>query len=411
MELVKSIRDLEYRLELQELKLQSLLEITNNLHHNFSLEKVTNTLRYILKDQLGFDKFVALYYDEHWDVLLKVGSKGRFDVNAAVDAVSRFKEITIVESSSNALLNEFDVVVPVFHEKQAIAYLLLTGLEHQKLHLKETLTNVNFIQTIVNVVVMAIQNRKMIKMEIAQQTIKKEIELASILQNMLFPSDLPSNVKMDISAKYIQRHKIGGDYYDFIPLEDDNYAMCIADVSGKGISAAMLMSNFQASVRTLFNYQRFELDFLIKELNKTVIRSSKGEKFITFFIALFNAKTRELTYVNAGHNYPILTNGKKHELLTEGTIGLGMLDDLPFISVGKRVLSNNTTLMLYTDGVVELPNVNGEHFELDRLVKLVHNFYPLKMEDMNNLIFSKLDEWRENNDLVDDTAIFSCRFF
>jgi len=228
---------------------------------------------------------------------------------------------------------------------------------------------------------------------------------------MLFPSDLPSNVRMDVSAKYIQRHKVGGDYYDFIPLEEDNYALCIADVSGKGISAAMLMSNFQASVRTLFSYQRFELDFLIKELNKTVIRSSKGEKFITFFVALYNAKTRELSYVNAGHNYPILTNGRKYELLTEGTIGLGMLDDLPFINVGCKVLPNNTTLVLYTDGVVELPNKEGEHFEIERLVRLVHNYYPLKMEDMNNLIFSKLEEWHEGSDLADDTAIFSCRFF
>jgi len=407
----KVVQDLEYRLQLQELKLQSLLEITNNLHHNFSLEKVTNTLRYVLKDQLGFSKFVVIYFDEIWDVFLKVGYKGRFDIDTAMETLHRFKEITIIESSPNELLDEFDVVVPVYHEKEPIAYLLLTGLEREKLHLKETLTNISFIQTIVNVVVMAIQNRKMMKMEIAQETIKKELELASLLQKMLFPSDLPSNVRMDVSAKYIQRHKVGGDYYDFIPLEEDNYALCIADVSGKGISAAMLMSNFQASVRTLFSYQRFELDFLVKELNKTVIRSSKGEKFITFFVALYNAKTRELSYVNAGHNYPILTNGRKYELLTEGTIGLGMLDDLPFINVGRKVLPNNTTLVLYTDGVVELPDKDGEHFEIDRLVRLVHNYYPLKMEDMNNLIFSKLEEWHEGIDLSDDTAIFSCRFF
>lgn len=407
----KVVKDLEYRLQLQELKLQSLLEITNNLHHNFSLEKVTHTLRYVLKDQLGFSKFVVIYFDEIWDVFLKVGYKGRFDIDTAMETLHRFKEITIIESSPNELLDEFDVVVPVYHEKEPIAYLLLTGLEREKLHLKETLTNISFIQTIVNVVVMAIQNRKMVKMEIAQETIKKELELASLLQKMLFPSDLPSNVRMDVSAKYIQRHKVGGDYYDFIPLEEDNYALCIADVSGKGISAAMLMSNFQASVRTLFSYQRFELDFLVKELNKTVIRSSKGEKFITFFVALYNAKTRELSYVNAGHNYPILTNGRKYELLTEGTIGLGMLDDLPFINVGCKVLPNNTTLVLYTDGVVELPNKEGEHFEIERLVRLVHNYYPLKMEDMNNLIFSKLEEWHEGSDLADDTAIFSCRFF
>jgi sigma-B regulation protein RsbU (phosphoserine phosphatase) len=75
------------------------------------------------------------------------------------------------------------------------------------------------------------------------------------------------------------------------------------------------------------------------------------------------------------------------------------------------VLKPNTTIVLYTDGVVELENSKEEFFGVERLIKMVHSYYPLKMEDMNNLIFSKLDEWREDLSLVDDTAIFSCRFF
>jgi sigma-B regulation protein RsbU (phosphoserine phosphatase) len=404
-------KELENRLRLQESKLKSLLEITKQLHHNFSLSNVTNSLFFLLKEQLGFEKFTIVYLDENWDFLLKENVKGKQEVATVIGSCSRFTDITFIESSSNELLDEFTVIVPVFHEDKAIAYALLGGINQEQFSSKEIKENLEFVQTIINVIVIAIQNRKMVKMEIASLAIKKELEVASLLQNMLFPSDLPSNTRMDISAKYIQRHKIGGDYYDFIPLDDDNYALCIADVSGKGISAAMLMSNFQASVRTLFAYQHFDLDFLIKELNKTVLRSSKGEKFITFFIAIYNANTRELSYINAGHNYPILTNGKKYELLEKGTVGLGMLDELPFIHVGKKILPNNTTLILYTDGVVELTNKEGEYFEIDRLVKTIHSFYPLKMEDMNNLIFSKLDEWRDGNDLSDDTAIFSCRFF
>jgi sigma-B regulation protein RsbU (phosphoserine phosphatase) len=241
--------------------------------------------------------------------------------------------------------------------------------------------------------------------------LKKELEVASEMQKLLFPNDLPSNKRMDISAKYIPRHEVGGDYYDFIPLGDDQYIICIADVSGKGISAAMLMANFQATIRTLFNYQRFDLEFLIGELNRKVMTSAKGEKFITFFIAQYNATTRELTYINAGHNQPFLTNGKKAKLLDIGCVGLGMFDEMPFIQTGQEILGPNTTLVLYTDGVVELENEKSEHFELERLMKLVHNFYRLSMEDMNNLIFSKLDEWRGSRKLVDDTAVFSCRFF
>ena len=149
--------------------------------------------------------------------------------------------------------------------------------------------------------------------------------MASEMQKLLFPVDLPSDKKMDVSAKYLPRHEVGGDYYDFIPLENDEYIICIGDVSGKGIGAAMLMANFQATIRTLFNYQKFDLDFLIHELNKKVMGNARGEKFITFFIAHYKAETRKLTYVNAGHNSPILSNGKKAKELNIGTVGLGML--------------------------------------------------------------------------------------
>jgi sigma-B regulation protein RsbU (phosphoserine phosphatase) len=98
-------------------------------------------------------------------------------------------------------------------------------------------------------------------------------------------------------------------------------------------------------------------------------------------------------------------------MLDQGSIGLGMMDELPFINVGKMELKPNSTLVLYTDGVVELEDQNEEQFGIDRLVIMIHNYYPLNMEDLNNLIFSKLDEWRGDLKLVDDTAIFSCRFF
>jgi sigma-B regulation protein RsbU (phosphoserine phosphatase) len=187
--------------------------------------------------------------------------------------------------------------------------------------------------------------------------------------------------------------------------------MCIGDVSGKGIGAAMLMANFQATLRTLFIYQKYDLDFLLTELNEKVMKNAKGEKFITFFIAHFNAETRLLKYVNAGHNHPILTTGKDVVMLKEGSVGLGMFDELPFINIGEVVLKPNTTLISYTDGVVELENKEQQQFGLDRLIKTVHGFYPLSMDDMNNLIFSKLDEWRGELPLVDDTAVFACRIF
>lgn len=411
----RALSQLESRLEMNEFRLQSLLEITRAITTNQSVEQLTRLFEFIMREQLGFDRFVLFNKEKEWSCLLKVGVKSRIkEIHVETD-LFRFKEITVIESSQSSVIDEFDVVIPVFHKDKPLAYLLIAGLENQRMKLTETLNNMSFIQTLTNIVSMAIENKRMAREQLKQERLKKELEVASEMQKLLFPADLPTNKRMDISAKYIPRHEVGGDYYDFIPIGDDEYIICIADVSGKGISAAMLMANFQATLRTLitsvYPIQRFDLTYLIEELNKKVMVAAKGEKFITFFIAKYNASSRVLEYVNSGHNQPFLTDGKSIKLLDTGSVGLGMFEQLPFIQVGNEILGSNTTLVLYTDGVVELENDKKEYFELDQLVKIVHSFYRLSMEDMNNIIFSKLDEWRGNLKLVDDTAVFSCRLF
>jgi sigma-B regulation protein RsbU (phosphoserine phosphatase) len=405
------ILHLEQKVAENEFRLNSLLEITNAINTNQSVDHLIRIFEFILKEQIGLSKFLLFNKQEEWNVLLKTGFKGRIkDLNIKKDLL-RFSDITLIESSLSPILNEFDVVVPIYHKNEPLAFLLLAGLDSINQERLSVINEMSFIQTLTNIIVVAIENQRMKRLGIIQERIKKELEIASEMQKLLFPSDLPSNKRMDISAKYIPRHEVGGDYYDFIPLNDEEYIILIADVSGKGISAAMLMANFQATIRTLFSYQRFELKFLVEELNKKVMKSSKGEKFITFFVAHYNMNSRELNYINAGHNSPFLTNGKKYQLLEEGCVGLGMFEDLPFINEGKVQIAPNTALVLFTDGIVELENEKNEFFELERLVKLVHNYFPLKMEDLNNIIFSKLEEWKASRNFVDDTAIFTCKFF
>ncbi|MCE2712522.1 MAG: PP2C family protein-serine/threonine phosphatase [Cryomorphaceae bacterium] len=404
------IKSLEDQLTVRDFRLNSLLEVTSAINSNAGVHDLVRIYEFILSEQLGFRKFILFNYGEEWNTLVKVGFRGKLNIEVQKE-LYRFSDITVIESSHSKVISEFDVVVPVYQNGKPLAFLLLSDLRGKERKRTSRLDNLNFVQTLTNIIVVAVENQRLAKLNLIRERIKKELEVASEMQKLLFPSELPSNRRMDISAKYTPRHEVGGDYYDFIPLGDDEYIVCIADVSGKGIGAAMLMANFQATIRTLFNYHRFDMEFLMEELNKKVIRSAKGEKFITFFISHYNANSRELTYVNAGHNHPFITNGRKVEMLSSGCIGLGMMDELPFVEVGRKKLKPNTTIVLYTDGVVELENEKAEFFGTERLVKLVHNYYPLKMEDLNNLIFSKLDEWRGDLELVDDTAIFSCRFF
>jgi sigma-B regulation protein RsbU (phosphoserine phosphatase) len=400
-------QDLVYQNEVKEIKLLSLLEITNAINENAPVEHLMKIFTFILKEQLGFSKFVLLMNQNEWGNPVKIGYKGKIDLNLIDQEFNRFKEITIIESSKSKVLHQFQVIIPVFHSEKPLAFLLLASNLDSEI---ET-SYFSFVQTLTNIIAVAVENKRLGAQHIIKERISKELEVASEMQKLLFPSDLPSNRKMDISAKYIPRHAIGGDYYDFIPLGDDEYIICIADVSGKGITAALLMANFQATIRTLFKYQRFEMPFLLEELNKKVMRSAKGEKFITFFISHYNAFTRKMQYVNAGHNHPFILHGRKVEMLDKGCIGLGMLDEIPNIKVGSIELSPNSTFILYTDGLVELENNEGEFFGVEQLVKTAKSYTALKMEDMNNIIFSKLDDWKGDLNFVDDTAIFSCKFF
>lgn len=402
---------LEDELLLKDIKLNSLLEITKSINENTSVENLVSIYTFILKEQLGFQRFVLFNKDEEWKCLVKEGYKGRVKgVNIEEDFL-RFKEITVIESSHIKLLNDFDVIVPIVQGDHALAFLLIAGIEENVLKPSSTFANLSFIQTLTNIIAVAIENKRLAKEELKQERIRKDLEVAREMQRLLFPSHLPSDKRIDLAATYKSRHEVGGDYYDFIRISEDEFIVCIGDVSGKGIGAAMLMASFQATLRTLISLGKLDLEYLIHALNEKVMQGAKGEKFITFFIGRYNSITRKFTYINAGHNHPFITNGRVSQSLDKGCIGLGMLDEIPFLEQDEVEITTNSTLVLYTDGVVELENEEGEFFEMDRLKKLIRNYYPLNMEDLNNLLFSKLDEWRGKKDYVDDTAIFSCRIF
>jgi sigma-B regulation protein RsbU (phosphoserine phosphatase) len=395
-------------LELKDNRLHSILELTNAINANLAVEQLYRIFTFILKEQLHFSRFALLHQQEVWTLAAKSGYKRKIGAAELALELARFKEITLVKSSNSALLEDFQAVLPIYHQERPLAYLLLAT--QSKTEVLEP-AHFSFAQTLTNILTVALENRKLSAQNEIKEQISKELELASEMQKLLFPQELPSNKKMDISGRYIPRHAVGGDFYDFIPLGDEEYIICIGDVSGKGITAALLMANFQATIRTLFKYQRFELTFLMEELNKLVMKNAKGEKFITFFIAHYNAYTRQLQYVNAGHNQPFILSGKNTTLLTEGCIGLGMLDELPFVHVGKMQMQAKSTMVLFTDGVVELENEKGTQFGVEQLIKQVRSFSALKMEDMNDIIFSKLEDWKGSLPYVDDTAIFSCKFF
>jgi sigma-B regulation protein RsbU (phosphoserine phosphatase) len=403
-----------------EVKLDSLLEVTKAINNNHSIEQLFEIFTDILQNKLRISKFI-LFINEHsgWRCALKNGvEEDDISINVERDLLP-IKEINAVNFPANTPINFhenteekniFEIVIPVYHKTFPLAYLLIGDSDDTREIISPSLKHLNFIQTLASIIVVAIENKKLAKENIRQAAVKKELELASHMQAMLFPRTLPSNQKIDSAAYYLPHQQVGGDYYDFIWLNENELAFCVADVSGKGVSAALLMSNFQANLRILINHTNSLVD-LVKQLNCNVMSNAKGEKFITFFIAKYNFKSRVLTYVNAAHNPPLMLNGTNVVALEKGCTGLGMFDEIPCIEEGSIVLNEASTIMCYTDGLTELENEEGEEFGMERLVEVLKKFDDSSMANLNAQIMNEAINHKKKQPYIDDIALFSIKLY
>jgi len=408
---MSSSKIFEAKKEIKDFKLNVLLEVTNAINDNFSRKELFEIFKSVLKEDLEIGKLVLFMYDESWKCVIQYGlGKEALSIDVQKDLLP-LKEITYVNSVNDPGFAPFDVIIPVFHKTKPLAFLLIGDIDEARIEISPTIKHRPFIQTLANIIVVAIENKRLAREQIKQEGIKKELELAKEMQELLFPKQLPRNDRIDLSAHYLPHQQVGGDYYDCIKLNEQELVICLADVSGKGIPAAFLMSNFQAYIRTLI--KRIPLFYLVQRLNSKVMESAKGEKFITLFIAKYNMQTRVLNYINAGHNPPLLYNDKNAEkitLLTTGCTGLGMLDELPKVDEGIMNIEPNSTLLCYTDGAVELENDDGVEFGIQSLEEILVSQKFTTMESLNAQIMERLTQFKGKQPYVDDIALFCCKF-
>lgn len=393
-------------------KLNALLDITLAINENVSISELIRRFEKLLTDDLSIGKVMVIKLGEKWECLLNSGFTQNFFKNLSIKTdLLTFTEISFVTSEPDRFPEPVDIVIPVTDKDEPIAFVLIGDIEEEGEGMSPIIKHLRYIQTLSNIIIVAIENKRLFKESLRQEALKREMELASRMQTMLIPKEeqLPSNENIRMSAFYHPHFDVGGDYYDVIPLNDHEIGFCIADVSGKGISAAILMSNFQANLQALFT-EETTLENLIVKLNKRVMSSAKGEKFITLFIAKYNYTTRLLHYVNAGHNPPILykTESKETIHLTNGSVGMGMLDDLPFVKVQSISLNEHAKLFCYTDGLVEVLNDAGIEFGTEKIEVELQN--KRTIESNISSIIKKQGILEGSAAIFDDISILSAEF-
>ena len=395
------------RLKMSKFKLDALLDITLSINANLPTAELLRKYESILRDELGIGKILLFKYGEQWEPLLNSGFPE--SLKASVDVENDllcFREIQteVVQKHFRAV----DFIIPVLHNNEPSAYVLIGDIDEEGEGMSPLIKHLNFIQTISGIIVVAIENQRLFRESLRQEALRRELELAARMQMMLIPDNtrLPSDNLIRAKGFYYPHYEVGGDYYDFMQLSENVAGFCIADVSGKGMSAALLMSNFQASLRALFTAGA-SLEELIRTLNTLVVTNSAGERFITLFIARYNTETRELEYINAAHNPPVIINPRtgQSSLLRQSCVGVGMLDEIPCVRTETLTLKNPTKIICYTDGLSELKDDGGRDYGIAPLVKHFPNGKPLA-ENIESLI-RDIDISSNNQRLFDDVSILA----
>ncbi|MFZ0282070.1 MAG: SpoIIE family protein phosphatase, partial [Bacteroidales bacterium] len=319
------------RLRISRFKLDALLDITLSINANLPTEVLLSKYESILRNKLGIGKILIFKHSVKWECLLNGGFPE--DLEKSIDIGSQLLKLKETAFRNPDLgLEGVDIVIPVYNNNTPLAFVLIGDIEEEGEGVSPVIKHLNFIQTISSIILVAIENIRLFSESLHQEALKKELELAAKMQQKLIPDNntMPANSEIVVKGFYYPHYEVGGDYYDCIQLSDTKTGFCIADVSGKGISAAILMSNFQASLRALFTHG-IGLPELIRKLNALINTNAANDKFITFFVARYDRQTGILEYLNAGHNPPVLfdTVSGKITHLHSICVGIGMLDEIP----------------------------------------------------------------------------------
>jgi len=244
-----------------------------------------------------------------------------------------------------------------------------------------------------------------------RQRLENELSIAREVQNQLFPQRMPSVPGVEIEAICRAARMVSGDYYDFIQLSATRIAIAIADISGKGISAALLMASLQAALRSQLlapGSDTLSTAELVARLNVHLVRNTADDRFATFFIGVYDSETRVLRYTNAGHLPAFCLCGDHAVYLDRGGMVLGVFEDYEF-EQGVETVPPNAILIGYSDGLVEPENVYGEEFGITRLRDAALRLNGAPPRVIATGMMQAVEDWAGTPEQADDMTVIVAR--
>ena len=403
----KQLKDLRRELKLKKIQFNSIYEFSSSIYSSFNLDNIMRIYFSTIMARMIITLLIGL--DIKKEILEKKGV--RFSANdkkilkRGVKFRKKWLNINTEDiSEKNAELKKLLLEKKIFHlinlsESGKKPVVLGLGLKFNKLKL--SVEDFEFAFFVSRFTLSAIENSFMISRMIENKRMEHEINIARDIQLSLLPQDIPDLKNFQISVTYKPINSVGGDYYDILNEKNGKLPVLIADVEGKGLSAALLAASSQAILHSLNELYFSEPGNFLSKANSLIYDFTRGKRFITIFWMLLDDKKREITYVNAGHEAPLLISGSDIYPLSKGGFLTGFTDTANYEKESLS-LKPGDIIVAFTDGVPEIENRSGEEFGVEKMVKFIRKNRTKSADEINAALFKQLDEFSEKKKPRDD---------
>ncbi|MGC8594175.1 MAG: SpoIIE family protein phosphatase [Candidatus Kryptoniota bacterium] len=406
------LSNIELQRKIQEL--QTLFDLSKEFGLIVNEDRVVRTLEFAIMGQTGVRRYAICLNDPKGNGRARVvvnRMKGIEEIEFG-DLCGIEKPIKLSEIvGDNELIKRLqnlgaEVLVPFRFQREHVGILILGERISMQGYSD---AEIELISSICNLSAIAVENARLFQESLAKQRLEEELNLARTIQEHLFPRQLPQFNYCEISALNLPSKQVGGDYYDIMALRDNSLCAAIADVSGKGFPASLLMANLQSAFRALAE-AGLPLSEITRRLNEIIYRNTDFDRFVTFFGVFYNPADGAISYVNAGHNYPyLIRNNGQVERLESGGIVLGVLSSAEYCQESLPIGCGDL-LFMFTDGVSEALNESGQQYGEDQLEAVLLANKDRSAEEISQRVLESVVKFAGSAAQSDDITMVCIKF-
>lgn len=403
------LRRINRMLDRKVYELNTLFDLSKDFNIMVDREEIIRIFKFAMLGQMLIRKFFFVLENEgERKVVASSGIQGNLTVEEIDELFALEKDLIEVDEKLGKAIpflknNKIKAVIGLQFQSEKIA---LVGVGARATEEEYSPSDYNFLRSLGNLAVLSIQKTFLLEERIEKERIEEELLIAKSIQQGLLPDPVPESDQLDIAARNISSHQVGGDYFDILKTPSGQLLFAIGDVTGKGIPAALLMANLQAMLHVLLPID-ISLSDASAQINNIIYQNTPSDKFITFFWGIFDPDSFDFRFVNAGHNPPLLfrENQEEPKELEEGGLILGAMSMTPYTEQ-NITLRTGDLLVFYTDGVTEALNEDEtEEFGKERLLDCIKNNRNSTAEEVQRNIIEEVLKFSKGKQYDDITLI------